>query len=186
MRDFRVDGMRMDSVENVANWDFVGEFKDLARRRWKRPLAARGSGGGATTRFLVVGRGAVAAARLLAQGRLDGLWNERFSARARGPAGGQRDAPSRSFEWTVRKVIDCRLFGFTDGAQAVNYLTSHDVEGFRNERLFNFLNSWGRRAPRSGSSWRFACLLTAVGVPMILAGEEFADQHDRVRRRTAT
>src|SRR6266566_860252 len=25
----------------------------------------------------------------------------------------------------------------------------------------------------------FACLLTAVGVPMILAGEEFADQHDR-------
>ncbi len=25
----------------------------------------------------------------------------------------------------------------------------------------------------------FACLLTAVGIPMILAGEEFADQHDR-------
>ena len=24
----------------------------------------------------------------------------------------------------------------------------------------------------------FVCLLTAVGVPMILAGEEFADQHD--------
>ena len=24
----------------------------------------------------------------------------------------------------------------------------------------------------------FQCLLTAVGVPMILAGEEFADQHD--------
>src|SRR5262249_35437607 len=25
----------------------------------------------------------------------------------------------------------------------------------------------------------FSCLLTAVGIPMILAGEEFADQHDR-------
>ena len=24
----------------------------------------------------------------------------------------------------------------------------------------------------------FVCLLTAVGIPMILAGEEFADQHD--------
>ena len=38
MRDFRVDGIRMDSVENVANWDFVQAFKDLGRtlfrRRW--------------------------------------------------------------------------------------------------------------------------------------------------------
>jgi len=24
----------------------------------------------------------------------------------------------------------------------------------------------------------FVCLLTAVGIPMILAGEEFADEHD--------
>jgi len=28
----------------------------------------------------------------------------------------------------------------------------------------------------------FSCLLTAVGIPMILAGEEFADQHDRLDR----
>ena len=35
MRDFRVDGWRMDSVENVANWDFVKEFKDLAHELWK-------------------------------------------------------------------------------------------------------------------------------------------------------
>src|SRR4029079_19605215 len=29
MRDLSVDGWRMDSVENVANWDFVQEFKEL-------------------------------------------------------------------------------------------------------------------------------------------------------------
>lgn len=38
-RDFHIDGIRMDSVENVANWDFVGEFKDLGHRlfrdRWE-------------------------------------------------------------------------------------------------------------------------------------------------------
>jgi hypothetical protein len=39
-----------------------------------------------------------------------------------------------SFEWTVRKLIDCRLLGFADGAQAV---TSRP-QRFRNERLF-----WG-------------------------------------------
>ena len=60
-----------------------------------------------------------------------------------------------------------------------NYVTSHDVEGFRKERLYNFLNNNGiwDTAPRIKLA--FACLLTAVGVPMILAGEEFADQHDR-------
>jgi len=31
----------------------------------------------------------------------------------------------------------------------------------------------------AGRKLAFACLLTAVGIPMILAGEEFADQHDR-------
>ena len=83
-----------------------------------------------------------------------------------------------SFEWTIRRLIDCRLLGFTDGAQAVNYVTSHDVEGFRNERLFNFLNNNGIRDTEKPVKLAFVCLLTAVGIPMIFAGEEFADQHD--------
>ena len=56
---------------------------------------------------------------------------------------GRNDDEEPSFEWTVRKLIDCRLLGFRDGAQAVNYVGSHDVEGFRNERLFNFLQNNG-------------------------------------------
>jgi hypothetical protein len=44
-----------------------------------------------------------------------------------------------SFEGTARKAIDCRIIGFTDGAQAINPLTTHDVEGFRRERLFTML-----------------------------------------------
>ena len=78
------------------------------------------------------------------------------------------------------KAIDCRPLGFADGAQAVNYITKHDVEGDRHERLFNFLRLHGRqRADREKRiKLAFACLLTAVGIPMMLAGEEFADQHD--------
>src|SRR5262249_8714786 len=34
MADFGVDGIRMDSVNNIANWDFVEEFKELARQTW--------------------------------------------------------------------------------------------------------------------------------------------------------
>src|SRR5436190_18247041 len=48
MADFAVDGIRMDSVNNIANWDFVQEFKDAARAAWQ----ARG---GSEETFLVVG-----------------------------------------------------------------------------------------------------------------------------------
>ena len=89
-------------------------------------------------------------------------------------------ATSRASKWTVRKAIDCRNLGFTDGTQAVLYLTSHDVEGFRNERIYNFLVNNGIWDTEKRIKLAFCCLLTAVGVPQILAGDEFADQHDRL------
>lgn len=171
MQDFALDGLRLDSVNNIANWDFVQEFKDLARSYWA-------SGGSAPDRFLVVGEELGVPKELVTQGRLDGLWNEDFKRMIRCAILGQSSEKEPSFEWTVRKVIDCRLLGFTDGAQAVNYLGSHDVEGFRNERLYNFLVNNGVPLTEERIKLAFVCLLTAVGVPMILAGDEFADQHD--------
>ena len=35
LRDFHVDGLRLDSVNNVGNYDFVGGFRDEARRIWR-------------------------------------------------------------------------------------------------------------------------------------------------------
>jgi glycosidase len=53
------------------------------------------------------------------------------------------------------------------------------VEGYRNERLYNFFLNTGVAADaEKRMKLAFACLLTAVGVPMILAGDEFADQHN--------
>jgi pullulanase len=180
MADFRIDGVRMDSVENVANWDFVGEFKDLARRLWKERWDAQGLGAGADERFLVVGEELSLPLGLLTQGRLDGLWNEAFKKLVRCAVRGRNADDEPSFEWTVRKAIDCRHLGFADGAQAVNYLTSHDVEGPGNERLYNYLLNCGIWDTKKRIQLAFACLLTAVGIPMILAGDEFADQHDRL------
>ncbi len=171
MAHFGVDGIRMDSVNNVANWDFVQEFKDLARKTWV-------GAGGADDKFLVVGEELSVPLDLLWQKRLDGLWNEDFKRMVRNAVLGRPDDKEPSFEWTVRKLIDCRLMGFADGAQAVNYVGSHDVEGFRNERLYNFLHNNGIYAKEERIKLAFACLLTAVGVPMIFAGDEFADEHD--------
>jgi 1,4-alpha-glucan branching enzyme len=134
MSDFAVDGIRMDSVNNIANWDFVQEFKDLARAFWQ-------SRGGTPDKFLVVGEELSVPIALLTQNRLDGLWNEDFKRMVRNAILGRNDDEEPSFEWSIRKLIDCRLIGFRDGAEAVNYVGSHDVEGFRNERLFNFLRN---------------------------------------------
>ena len=91
---------------------------------------------------------------------------------------GRSDNEEPNFERSIHKMIDCRLLGFADGAQAVNYVGSHDVEGISNERLFNFLQNNGIVFTEERIKLAFACLLTAVGVPMIFAGDEFADAHD--------
>ena len=179
MRDFRVDGIRMDSVENVSNWDFIQTYKDRARRLFQERWQAAGLGAGADAHFLVVGEELTLPFGLLTQHRLDGLWNEEFLRRLR-PAilGSSKDG--ENFEQTIRRLIDCRNLGFSDGAQAILYVTSHDVEGFQKERLFTMLSRAGLQGLEIEKRIKlgFACLLTAVGIPMILAGEEFGDQHD--------
>ncbi|HEY9640274.1 MAG TPA: alpha-amylase family glycosyl hydrolase [Coleofasciculaceae cyanobacterium] len=170
MEYYRIDGLRLDSVNNINNYDFLQEFKDLARQLW----AERGGSG---DRFLVVGEELSVPVDLVHQNRLDGLWNERFKQIVRQVILG-KSAGGDSFESSVRKLIDCRLLGFTDGAQAINYVTSHDVGGFGNERFFNYLQNNGIIFTEQRIKLAFVCLLTAVGVPMILAGDEFADEHD--------
>src|SRR5205823_8798249 len=129
---------------NIMNYDFVQEFKDYARTLWRdRWQASQGTTSGADERFLVVGEELSVPMALLQQNRLDGLWNENFKRILRNVILGKNADNDPSFESSVRKLIDCRLLGFNDGAQAVNYITSHDVEGFRNERLFNYLQNNG-------------------------------------------
>lgn len=176
MADFHIDGLRLDSIENVTNWDFIGEYKDLGRTLNQQRFATAGTNG-ANARFLVVGEELSEPLDLLKK-TLDGLWHENFKRYIRYALLGQKYPVELSFESTVRKIIDCRQFGYSDLAQAVIYLTSHDVEGYRNERLFNFFLNNGVTDIEKRVKLAFACLLTAVGVPMILAGDEFADQHD--------
>jgi pullulanase len=48
--------------------------------------------------------------------RLDALWNEDFKHLVRHAILGEA-APGLSFEDTVRRLVDCRRLGFSDGAQ---------------------------------------------------------------------
>lgn len=171
MEYYRVDGLRLDSVNNVANYDFLQEFKEFAHTLWDKR-------GGTIDKFLVVGEELSVPLSLIHQNRLDGLWNEKFKQIIRQVILGKSAWDEPSFEWSVRKLIDCRNLGFTDGSQAVNYLTSHDIGGYGNERFFDWLIHNGINDTEPRFKLAFVCLLTAVGIPMILAGDEFADKQD--------
>ena len=182
---YHIDGIRMDSVNNIMNYDFMEEFKNYSRRLWN--LRHQNDSDGNDEKhpdecFLVIGESIPMHMDMISQNRLDSLWNEHFKNIVRQVILGENADNEASFEGSVQKLIDCRCLGFKDGAEAINYIGSHDVEGYRSERLYNYLVSNGVTETEERIKLAFVCLLTAVGIPMILAGDEFADEHDLVTR----
>ncbi|GAB4365166.1 MAG: hypothetical protein Kow00121_01510 [Elainellaceae cyanobacterium] len=173
MMYYRIDGLRLDSVNNIKNYDFLEEVKNFSRTIWR-------DRGGRDDNFLVVGESIGFQRAMLEQKRLDSFWNEDFKLRVKPAVVGRNYDQDPNFETTVRKMIDCRNLnlGFTDGSQVINYITSHDVEGKGAERLYTYLDFYGVYEKEQRIKLAFVCLLTAVGIPMILAGDEFADQMD--------
>ncbi|GHO49329.1 alpha-amylase family glycosyl hydrolase [Ktedonospora formicarum] len=179
MRYYRIDGVRIDSIVNIASWDFVESFKNTGHRIYQERWSEQGNDPeSAGARFLVTGEELDMPLGLVNQNRVDSLWNEHFKRYIRAAIIGQSHPSEPNFEEMVKKLVDCRRIGFGDGSQVVNYVTSHDVEGYGNERLYNFLNNNGIHETEQRIKLAFSCLITSVGVPMIFAGEEFADQHD--------
>lgn len=178
---FHIDGIRMDSIKTVYNWDFIEEFNQTGRDYWRRRCQPLNMPTHAVDeRFLVVGEilDDHQERELISQQRADGIWNDSFKRRVRQAILGQHLTEDSDFAETVKNMIDCRRLGYTDLTQVTNYLGSHDVQGYQNERLYDFLennNIWGKK---QRIQLAFVCLLTAAGIPMILAGDEFADKHD--------
>jgi pullulanase len=173
MTYYRVDGLRLDSVNNIKNYDFLEEVKTFSHAVWN-------DRGGQDDNFLVIGESIGFQRAMLEQKRLDSFWNEDFKRRVKPAVVGHSSDQDPDFETTVRKMIDCRNLnlGFTDGSQVINYITSHDVEGEGAERIYTYLDFNGIYEKEQRIKLAFVCLLTAVGIPMILAGDEFADQMD--------
>src|SRR6185295_13850447 len=170
---YGIDGVRVDDIADIDNWDFNREFTQHARAEWQ---AARGD----AAKFIVISEELGKPAEFVRSGGSDAAWNEPWKRIARSVLLGKNAESENepSFERSVRMLVDCRERGFSDLAQAVNYLGSHDVGGFRNERIFNFLVNNGVQDAARRLKLGYALLLTAAGIPMIFAGDEFADSQD--------
>jgi 1,4-alpha-glucan branching enzyme len=175
MTDFGVGGLRLDSINNIANYDFIKFYKDYAWQLYQARYPSASS-----AKFLVIGEELQDPISLISSGTLNALWNEGWQRRIRALILGN-GSDGDDFEWTVRKMANCtldRAHPFYDGSQAVNYITSHDTDGGNKQRLYNYLNDNGVYDVERRAKLAFACFLTAVGIPMIFAGEEFCDQMD--------
>ncbi|MFL5308723.1 MAG: alpha amylase [Polyangia bacterium] len=170
---FHVDGVRLDDVEDIGDWNFIAAYSAAARATW------RGLGG-SDDKFWVVGEelDRDQANKLVASGRTDASWDETFKRYVRQLCIGQLP-DGRDLGSAVAFMLDCRQRGFGDGAQVVNYIGSHDLtnDSF-SDRFYSWLDDRGVILKDRPIRLAFACLLTAVGIPMILAGDEFADQRD--------
>jgi len=181
MSDFSVGGLRLDSVNNIGNYDFVRSYKE---RAWELYNARYGPSAD-PSKFLVIGEELSMPVSMVRDGVLNALWNEPWQRRLRTAILGKIAYDAESFEWNVRKLVDCTIDDrdrdakFTDGAQAINYVTSHDIEGEGKERLYNYLQNCHIWDVKKRARLAFALLLTSVGIPMIFAGEEFCDQMDQ-------
>lgn len=219
--EYHADGFRIDEFKGINHWAFIQQFRDHAWHVHHQAFPGRP--------FLVIAEDSWRRAVITHQrgenpnGRkvTDSMWNFAYRDELRRVFSGhlhtQWGEPSRRqrIRWMVTGSRTWNDWnhqaepGFYDLSQAVNYLTSHDVEQEEEKRIMNYLlapllDERGYRGTVDDIRWvtdhlengaddeqrylhglalerlrsAFSLLMTSVGIPMILAGDEFGDVHD--------
>ncbi len=221
--EYHADGFRVDEFRGIDNWDFMQEFRDRAWGVHQTAFPGRP--------FVVIAEHSARETKITHDGChngrkiVDSMWNFGFRDETRRLLRSEMHTdwgqPRRRDRicWTIsgRQTWDDYSHqvkdGFYDMAQAVNYLTSHDVEKDAEKRIMNHLLEPLLRQHGFGYTWEhiswiadhldggyegranqqqrfdhgvalerlrsaFGLLMTSVGIPMILAGDEFGDVHD--------
>jgi len=203
IEEYHIDGFRLDEFKGINNWEFIQEFTRrahetnrqrfpgrpflvIAEDSWRRAQAVKGGFG---------------------ERVVDALWDFDFQEGLRRlitntwrtelekPPGGRRELVAHLLRgdklWNEGEK-KYRDNAFDDLAQRVIYPTSHDVQGHHEQRLWGFLLEAAREVTGDDSVpgvercqaalemqvAAFALTSTALGIPMFLAGEEFAEAHD--------
>ncbi len=219
--EFHADGFRIDEFKGINHWEFIQRFRDhawhihhetfperpfivIAEDSWRRAIITHKHADNPNDRKVT-----------------DSMWNFAYRDELRRTFSGHlhtawgEPARRERIRWlvTAGQIWDDwnrrAERGFYDLSQAVNYLTSHDVEQDSEKRIMNYLlapmlEASGYRGTVDDIRWvtdhldteaddqqrflhgvalerlrsAFCLLMTSVGIPMILAGDEFGDVHD--------
>jgi 1,4-alpha-glucan branching enzyme len=207
IENYHIDGFRIDEFKGIDNWDFVREFRKIASTYFKnkfgdRPFIVIAEN---TKRDPATTKGSDDQRVVDAEWNFS--YRDDARRLLRNDLSTTLDQPSRTdhvyalihsdrvWDGYTGKFKDDRFENLTN---AVIYLTSHDVEQEAERRLLNyFFQGWMGASSFNASALdivkgaaefhslalqqirsSFALLLTSQGIPMFLAGEEFADSHD--------
>ena len=221
IKNYHIDGFRIDEFKGISNWDFIQSFTERTTQTFNKCFPDRP--------YIVIAEHS-SRESVIVKNQVNNpnerkvvhsMWNFAFRDELRrlmrNEIHTEWGQPSRreriqamvtgSQTWDdLKKSFEA---GFDDMTQAVNYVTSHDVEKHHEKRYFNFCfgeilkernlsdgnvnaikyfvdNIYSQsdeiqQAHRDSLEVTRSAqvlLLTSVGIPMILAGEEFADCHD--------
>ena len=151
VREYRIDGFRIDEFKGIGNWDFLQEFRDRATRAQDQAFPGRP--------FLVIAEDSWRRTQATRSdpenphGRAvtDAMWNFAFHDEARHLLTNQIHTrwgcASRSER--IRALIANDAMwdelkqefseGFAEPHQAINYICSHDVEQDGAQRYMNYI-----------------------------------------------
>lgn len=203
--EYHIDGFRIDDFEDIGNWEFVQQFKIMTHAAAEalapgKPfiVVAEDTYRNFHSTYrdpLNNGLGPV----------VDAIWNFGYRDEIRRlivnqiyTVYGQESRSDRvrglvSMSGVWNQLTEHPDDGFGDMANSVAYATSHDVADAPRIMTYLLDSILGEQTPGSESALEtaeavsvalyrafgvFALLLTSVGIPMFLAGEEFGDVND--------
>ena len=156
IQEYHTDGIRYDAARQLGNYDFmhwiVQETKKTAGMKPFYNVAEYIPQDPAITN---------------ADGPMDGAWHENFySAMIDHLCNGKFDLER------LKSALDAKREGYLGATNVVNYLTNHD-----HNHLMYELGERGilEEAAFKRTKLAAALLMTAMGIPMIWMGEEFAE-----------
>jgi 1,4-alpha-glucan branching enzyme len=206
IREYHVDGFRLDEFKGIKNYEFIQDFTDHAHAVHGSAFPDRP--------FIVIAEDSWRRSAITDKGYrdrrvVDSMWDFEFRDTARRLVSNTLytkwgdTSRSRRMRQMLTVGQDHLFSGdeagkrlFRDMARRVSYCTSHDIEGDEEQRLIPYyLEKLSQYTAASGSqspllaelatdqaASTFALMLTAAGIPMFLAGEEFGELHDIDRR----
>ncbi|MGK7916955.1 MAG: alpha-amylase family glycosyl hydrolase [Prochloraceae cyanobacterium] len=158
IEEYHIDGIRYDAARQIGNY----EFMDWIVRESKKTA-------GAKPFYNVAEHIPETTSITNLDGPMDGCWHDSFYHTVKAHICGDRFKLEE-----LKDAIDCKRQGFMGTTNVVNYLTNHDRERLMVELAQREIFA---RAAFKRIKLGVVLLMTAVGIPMIWMGEEFADYH---------